>query len=192
MISWLTRTQLAHLRFTRLLLALGLASQLGCVSPDLEQPADEPSTSARAPAELNPWKARGKLSVTVEGESHTARFEWQRHDLNRDTVIFSGPFAMNRQVMQREGASLIWLDGETTRAIQETSALAPPLRRLAMQNPEALGLWLLGHSNAATDWQLEVLAWQEVAPWMLPEQIRLVSEGVSVRIFVSAWELGAH
>jgi hypothetical protein len=40
--------------------------------------------------------------------------------------------------------------------------------------------------------QLEVLTWQPAPPWMLPEQMTLVSDGLSVRIIVSEWEIGAQ
>ena len=180
---------LTHLQFSKTLAIIAMASSLGCVSPDVEQRAALPPV-ARAPADLSPWMAAGKLAVTADGETQTARFEWRRHDLSRDTITVSGPFSMNRQVMEREGSRLTWQDGGETRSLSEVTSLPPTLRLLAMRNPETIGQWLLGYPGGAEDWQIDVLAWQTVSPWMLPEQLTVVGPEFSLRLIVARWEIG--
>ena len=189
MICWLRELQLTDFRLTPLLLLISMASFLSCVSKDLTQPDGNSGSSTRAPVELSPWKAAGKLAVSAEGETHTARFKWHRHDLNHDTVVLSGPFSINQQVLEREGESLTWRDGEQARALSEAWAQAPLLRLLAMQNPETMAHWLLGYPEPSKNWQVEVLTWQAASSWMLPEQIHIAGDGVSVKIFISTWEI---
>ena len=180
---------LAHLQFSKTLVIITLASSLGCVSPNLEQ-RDAVPPAARAPADLSPWMAAGKLAVTADGETNTARFEWRRHDLSRDTITVSGPFSMNRQVMEREGSRLTWQDGGETRSLSEGTALPPTLRLLATRNPENIGQWLLGYPGDAEGWQIDVLAWQTVSSWMLPEELTVVGPEFSLKLMVSKWEIG--
>lgn len=187
MIDWLSEA-----RFKPLLLIICMASHLGCVNPGVDKNRTIETTLTSAPADLSPWIATGKLAVTAEGETSTARFEWRRHNLNHDTITVSGPFSINRQIMERHGDSLVWRDGDKTRPLSEISTLGSPLRFLAAQQPEVIGQWLLGYPGNSEVLQLEVLTWQPAPPWMLPEQMTLVSDGLSVRIIVSEWEIGAQ
>lgn len=189
MIGWLEGERLTQHPLRHLLLVIGVALHLGCVNPDVKPKADMPLASARAPANLSPWVATGKLAVTADGETHTARFEWQRHDLTRDTITIAGPFSMNRQVIEREGANLTWRDDDRIRPLSEIAVLSPPLRLLTLRDPETIGQWLLGYPGVSADWQIQVLSWQPVSPWMLPEQMNIVGAGVSVKIMVSAWQI---
>jgi outer membrane biogenesis lipoprotein LolB len=180
---------LVHIQFSKTLAIITMASSLGCANPDLEQRAALPP-AARAPADLSPWMAAGKLAVTADGETNTASFEWRRHDPSRDTITVSGPFSMNRQVMEREGSRLTWQDGGDPRSLSEVTALPPTLRLLAMRNPEIIGQWLLGYSGGAEGWQIDVVTWQTVSPWILPKQLTVVGPELSLKLVVATWEIG--
>ena len=186
----LVRAPLIDLKLKHLLMMLCMMALLGCVAPGLEINED-PISLARAPADLSPWTATGKLAVTAGQETHTARFEWQRHDLAHDTVTVSGPFSMNRVVLEREGATLIWRDGENIRPLSEAATLAPTLRLLTARHPETFGQWLLGYPGSPEQGHIEVLSWQPMSPWRLPERMIVSIDGYTVKIRVSTWEISA-
>ncbi len=189
--SRLARNPCIESKLKRLLLMLCIMSPLGCVAPYPDKTEDS-SSLTRAPANLSPWTASGKMAITEGEETHTARFRWQRHDLTRDTVTVTGPFSMNRIVLEREGAKLIWRDGEEIRPLSDIATLAPPLHLLARDQPDIIGQWLLGYPGNPEHGQIEVLSWQTVSPWTLPEQMTVVGEGYSVKIRVSTWDIGAQ
>jgi len=176
-------------RIRYLLWVVSMLSHLGCVAPGMERTEDPPAFTV-APADLSPWTATGKLALTAGEETHTARFQWERHNATHDTVSVSGPFSMNRVILEREGANFIWRDGDNIRPVSEIATLAPPLSLLTTHQPEIFGQWLLGYPASLEQGQIEVLSWQPVPPWRLPQQMIVSDDGYTVKIRISSWEIG--
>ena len=178
-------------RIQSLFWVVSMLSHLGCVAPGMDKTVDPPLLTT-APADLSPWTATGKLALTAKGETHTARFQWERHDATHDTVSVSGPFSMNRVVLERDGANFNWRDGDNLRPVSEIATLAPPLHLLTTHQPEIFGQWLLGYPANLEQGQIEVQSWQPVPPWRLPEQMIVSGDGYSVKIRISTWEMGSQ
>ena len=141
---------------------LGLA---GCAVAPSQETAPATTALPRAPADLTPWSAEGKLSIQGPQGSETARFHWQRPDADHDTVVLSGPMSLNQQTIQRKGEQTLWLDGETERPVSELAGSPLFLSDTALISPAALGTWLLGAPSSSPEWTVKVTQWQVAGEW---------------------------
>ena len=87
----------------------------GCAVAPSEETTTATTVLPRAPVNLAPWSAKGKLSIQSPQGSETARFYWQRPDADHDTIVLSGPMSLNQQTIQRRGEDTLWMDGDTER-----------------------------------------------------------------------------
>ena len=94
-----------------------LLTLAGCAVAPSQKTATVTNVLPRAPVDLTPWSAKGKLSVQGPQGRETARFHWQRPDANHDTIVLSGPLSLNQQTIQRKGEQSLWLDGDTERPV---------------------------------------------------------------------------
>jgi hypothetical protein len=99
---------------------------------------------------------------------------------------------MNRVVLERDGANFNWRDGDSIRPVSEIATLAPPLQLLTTHQPEIFGQWLLGYPANLEQGQIEVLSWQPVPPWRLPEQMIVSGDGYTMKIRITNWEMGSQ
>ena len=159
---------------------------VGC-SPFTHQSTDvrEP-----APADLDTWEARGKVAVTIDERSETARFVWQRRNLQTDIVTLSGPFAMNQTTLERRGNKL-WRQLDESRQRIDLDASTDPLAMaLKTLPPESIGNWLLGHGTDGDEWQIDVAEWQASSPWQAPKRMTIRGANMEIKVIISQWTFG--
>jgi len=160
----------------------------GCaVAPSQETP---PATTVlpRAPVDLTPWSAKGKLSIQGPQGSETARFHWQRPDADHDTIVLSGPMSLNQQTIQRKGKQTLWLDGDTERPISELAGSSLFLSDKALISPAALGTWLLGAPAPSPEWTVKVTQWQVAGEWEAPSRVTIRHVDTEIRVIITKWD----
>ncbi len=144
-------------------------------------------TFAPVPADLTTWEARGKVAVTIDDQTETARFVWKRENLQTDIVTLSGPFATNRTTLERRGSTLFRQLGASHQAIDRVAGTDPISTALWTLPPEAVGNWLLGHETDSGDWQVDVMDWQNSEPWQAPKRVTIRGADVEIRLIISQW-----
>ena len=159
----------------------------GCASidPKGEEPAE---TLPRAPGDLVDWTAKGKASFTYQGVAEAARFYWARSTLQEDAITLSGPFSINRQIIDRRDDQLIWRDGDQIRPLSDLDPDSPALTALTDIPSEALGSWLLGAQSDSLAWEVDVSEWQAAPPWRAPSQVTIRGNGIEIKVIISQWE----
>ena len=160
----------------------------GCaVAPSQETP---PATTVlpRAPVDLTPWSAKGKLSIQGPQGSETARFHWQRPNADHDTVVVSGPMSLNQQTIQRKGEQTLWLDGDTERPVSELAGSSLFLSDTALISPAALGTWLLGGPSPSPEWTVKVTQWQVAGEWEAPSRVTIRHVDTEIRVIITKWD----
>ena len=139
-----------------------------------------------APADLDRWRARGKLALRTDDTEETARFEWHRVTAERDIITIARPFPLNRQTVVRDGETLSWWDGDEQRPAPEPEGtLAELLTSLELASA---GTWLLGYPPESAAWQVDVAEWQDSAPWSAPARLRLYSKHFIIDALIREWE----
>ena len=159
----------------------------GCTSinPKGEEPAER---LPKASHDLVDWTAKGKASVTYQGVTETARFDWVRSAPQSDAITLSGPFSMNRQTIERRDDRLIWRDGDQVRPLSDLASDSPALTALTAIPPETLGRWLLGAQPDSSDWEVDVTEWQAAPPWQAPARVTIRGTGMEIKVIISQWE----
>ena len=155
----------------------------GC-SALVTEPAD---TFTPVPADLTTWEARGKVAVTIDDRTEAARFVWKRENLQTDVVTLSGPFATNRTTLERRGSALFRQIGASLQPIDRLAGTDPVSTALSTLPPEAIGNWLLGHETDSGDWQLDVMDWQNSAPWKAPKRVTIRGADMEIKLIISQW-----
>ena len=155
----------------------------GC-SAFVTEPAD---TFTPVPADLTSWEARGKVAVTIDDRTEAARFVWKRENLQTDVVTLSGPFATNRTTLERRGSALFRQIGTSLQPIDRVAGTDPVSTALSTLPPEAIGNWLLGHETDSVDWQLDVVDWQNSAPWKAPKRVTIRGADMEIKLIISQW-----
>ena len=169
--------------FMSLLLVLA-----GCaVAPSQETPPAN-TVLPRAPVDLTPWSAKGKLSIQGPQGSETARFHWQRPDADHDTIVLSGPMSLNQQTIQRNGKQTLWLDGDTERPVSELAGSPLFLSDTALISPAALGTWLLGAPSPSPEWTVKVTQWQQAGEWEAPSRVTIRHVDTEIRVIITKWD----
>ena len=155
-------------------------------------PSQEKTTTAivlpRAPVNLTPWSAKGKLSIQGPQGSETARFHWQRPDADHDTIVLSGPMSLNQQTIQRRGEDTLWLDGDTERPVSELAGSSLFLSDTALIPPAALGTLLLGAPSPSPDWTVKVTQWQVAGEWEAPSRVIIRHVDMEIRVIITKWD----
>ena len=176
-------------RYVTALLWVGVIALItkGCASidPRGEKPAE---TLPRAPGDLVNWTAKGKASFTYQGVAEAARFYWARSTLQEDTITLSGPFAINRQTIDRRDDQIIWRDGDQIRPLSDLDPDSSALTAVTAIPPEALGSWLLGAQSDSLAWEVDVSEWQAAPPWRAPSQVTIRGNGIEIKVIISQWE----
>ena len=152
-------------------------------------PLTQQSTDVRepAPADLDNWEARGKVAVTIDERSETARFVWPRRNLQTDLVTLSGPFAMNQTTLERRGG-MLWRQVDESRQRIDLDASTDPLAMaLKTLPPESSGNWLLGHGTDGDEWQIDVAEWQASSPWKAPKRMTIRGADMEIKVIISQW-----
>ena len=160
----------------------------GCAIAPSQETTPTTSVLPRAPADLTPWSARGKLSIQGPQGSETARFHWQRPNSDHDTVVLSGPMSLNQQTIQRRGEQTLWLDGDTERPVSELAGSPLFLSDTALISPAALGTWLLGAPSLSPEWTVKVTQWQEAGGWAAPSRVTIRYVDTEIRVIITKWD----
>ena len=169
--------------FMSLLLVLA-----GCAIAPSQETSPATTVLPRAPVDLTPWSAKGKLSIQGPQGSETARFHWQRPDADHDTIVLSGPMSLNQQTIQRKGKQTLWLDGDTERPVSELAGSPLFLSDTALISPAALGTWLLGAPSPSTEWTVKVTQWQEAGEWKAPSRVTIRHVDMEIKVIITKWD----
>ncbi len=140
-----------------------------------------------APADLYSWEARGKVAFTADKSTEVARFTWQRQNPHTDIVTISGPFAMKQTTLKRRGSNLSRQLGESLQSIDLDTSTGPISTALTTLPPEDIGNWLLGHASDSTEWRVDVVQWQNSAPWQAPKRVTIRGTDMEIRVIISQW-----
>ena len=171
----------------RLLTGAGVAVAIlltsACASVDRN---DSPETPL-APMTLEAWEARGKAAITLRNETDTVRFVWKRFDGQTETITFSGPLALNRHTIKRQGSALYHADGNALEPLAENDEAPALLAALDRLPPEALGNWLLGYGPNDGNWTVDVIEWQYTPPWRTPARVTIKGSGIDIKVMISQW-----
>ena len=160
----------------------------GCAVAPSQETTPTTTVLARAPVDLTPWSAKGKLSIQGPQGNETARFHWQRPDADHDTVVLSGPMSLNQQTIQRTGEQTLWLDGDTERPLSELAGSSLFLSDTALISPAALGTWLLGAPSSSPEWTVKVTQWQVAGEWEAPSRVIIRHVDTEIRMIITRWD----
>ena len=169
--------------FMSLLLVLA-----GCAVAPSQETSPATTVLPRAPVDLTPWSAKGKLSIQGPQGSETARFHWQRPNADHDTIVVSGPMSLNQQTIQRKGEQTLWLDGDTERPVSELAGSSLLLSDAALLSPAALGTWLLGAPAPSPEWTVKVTQWQEAGEWKAPSRVTIRHVDMEIKVIITKWD----
>ena len=159
----------------------------GCAVAPSEETTTATTVLPRAPVDLAPWSAKGKLSIQSPQGSETARFYWQRPDADHDTIVLSGPMSLNQQTIQRRGEDTLWMDGDTERPISELADSMLFISDTAIP-PAALGTWLLGAPSPFPEWTVKVTQWQVAGEWEAPSRVIIRHVDMEIRVIITKWD----
>ena len=165
-----------------------LLTLAGCAVAPSQKTATVANALPRAPVDLTPWSARGKLSVQGPQGSETARFHWQRPDADNDTVVLSGPLSLKQQTIQRKGEQTLWLDGDTERPVGDLADSSLFLYDTALLSPAALGTWLLGAPSPSPEWTVKVTQWQQAGEWEAPSLVTIRHVDMEIKVIITQWD----
>jgi len=160
----------------------------GCAVAPSEQTTAATAVLPRAPVDLTPWSAKGKLSVQSPQGTETARFHWQRLDADHDTIVLSGPMSLNQQTIQRKGEEILWLDGDTERPVSEFSGSTGFIFDTALIPPAELGTWLLGVPSPSPEWTIKVTQWDPAGEWEAPSRVIIRHIDTEIRVVITRWD----
>lgn len=160
----------------------------GCAVAPSQETAPATTVLPRAPVDLTPWTAKGKLSIQGPQGNETARFHWQRPDADHDTIVLSGPMSLNQQTIQRKGEQTLWLDGDTERPVSELADSSLLLSDAALISPAALGTWLLGAPSSSPEWTVKVTQWQVAGEWEAPSRVTIRHVDTEIRVIITKWD----
>ena len=127
------------------------------------------------------------IFTPVDDRTEAARFVWKRENLQTDVVTLSGPFATNRTTLERRGSALFRQIGTSLQPIDRVAGTDPVSTALSTLPPEAIGNWLLGHKTESGDWQLNVMDWQNSAPWKAPKRVTIRGADMEIKLIISQW-----
>lgn len=155
-------------------------------------PSQEPTTVAtvllpRAPTDLSPWSAKGKLSVQGPQGSETARFHWQRPDADHDVIVLSGPLSLNQRTIRRTGEETLWMEGDIEKPLTELARSSLFTSDTALISPAVLGTWLLGAPSPSPEWTVTVTQWQPAGQWEAPSRVIIRHDDMEIRVVITKW-----
>ena len=141
----------------------------------------------RAPTDLSPWSAKGKLSVQGPQGSETARFHWQRPDADHDVIVLSGPLSLNQQTIRRTGEETLWMEGDIEKPLTELARSSLFTSDTALISPAVLGTWLLGAPSPSPEWTVTVTQWQPAGQWEAPSRVIIRHDDMEIRVVITKW-----
>lgn len=153
------------------------------------------------------WRAEGKISVSMNGERHTASFDWQQRHSNYVIHLF-GPFGQGSTWLRRTSKGVTLENAETgvRRAanaellMEETLGWHVPvselqywIRGIAAPKPtpteEEVDERELLQSLEQQGWQVTFVRYESHEGWLLPAKLRAERESIEVTIVVQQWQL---
>lgn len=156
--------------------------------------------------EINVWQAKGKVSVTREGERKSANFSWLNKGENYD-ITLHGPFGSGAAKLERRGNKITLIDGK-----QKLHAGSPEellFTSMGWTLPVSeLAWWIKGlpapdsaTQNTSTNdqgqitlllqqgWQLQFRNYQTVSGHALPTKIIATREDIKLVMAIKEWTL---
>lgn len=160
----------------------------GCTVAPSQETTPAPAVLPRAPLDLTPWSAKGKLSIQGPESVETARFHWQRTDADHDTIVLSGPMSLNQQTIQRKGEETLWMDGDTERPVSALAGSSLFMSDTPLIPPATLGTWLLGAPSPSPEWTVKVTQWQVAGEWEAPSRVIIRHHDMEIRVIITKWD----
>ena len=136
-----------------------------------------------------PWTAKGKLLVTMDGSKQSLRFTW-KHSVVADDVITIGDTLGIRQLVlhERDGVLFERLSGGALQPIQPQQ-LDGELNSLTLLSPSDLVTALTGQTSISEALRSEVTAWQSVDGINAPRVIHVQAAEIAIKVVINSWEL---
>lgn len=165
-------------------LVVGLIFFVGC-SNQPQKP--EKITGTAIPAGMAPWTADGKMVINARDFSGSVNFVWSRRSSDQDALRFTGPLGIGTVELERDGDTVLWRDGATLKPLSMLDTSADVAAMLTELPIPRLGDWLTGASQPPANWRYDIVDWQNIRGWRVPQRISLDTEGLRLRIMLRNW-----
>lgn len=159
-------------------------------------------------ADIHRWNARGKISVTIDGERKNANFSWLNKGKDYD-IRLHGPFGTGAANLKKRGDTVAYSDGKHNHLANSAEALLEEATGWILPISE-LNWWIKALPSPASDildsrrspdgqlsylrqqgWQLNFKDYQQISGHALPGKIIATRDDLKLVLAIKQWELKA-
>lgn len=159
-------------------------------------------------ADIHRWNAKGKISISAEGERKSANFSWLNKGRDFD-ISLHGPFGSGAAKLKRRGNIVSYADGKENRRASSAEQLLYDATGWQLPISE-LAWWIKALPAPNTEfeqtsgdtgelstliqqgWQLQYKNYQLVRGHMLPGKIIAKRDEFKLLLVIKHWELKAR